>query len=79
MVIHRAYGKFSAHFHTRIDTLEAHTSLGRTAFIVGLTLATATTLNVIGITLEAFVAVAGAGSVAFAALGMRSTWRWFTC
>lgn len=74
MVIHSAYGKLSTHLHTRIDTLEAYTCLGRTTFIVGLTLATASTLDIVGITLEAFVAVAGAGSVPFAALGMRSTW-----
>lgn len=78
MIIHSAYGKLSTHFHTRIHALEAHTCLGRTALIVGLTLATATSLGIIGITLEAFVAVAGASAVAFPALSVRSTRRWFT-
>lgn len=77
MIVHSADGKLSAHFHTRIHALEAHTSLGRTALVVGLTLATATALGIIGIALEALVAVAGTSAVAFAALGVRSTRRWF--
>lgn len=78
MIVHSADGKLSTHFHTRVHALEAHTCLGRTALVVGLTLATASTLGIIGITLEAFVAVAGASAVAFATLGVRSTRRWFT-
>jgi len=77
MFVNCANGVVAADIVARIDTLESRAGLDSGALIVILALSSASSLGIIGITLESFVAVAGSSSISLATLGMWATGRGF--
>lgn len=75
MVVYRTHRIFTAHICAWVNALEAHACLCWAALIIRLTLAPAASLRIVGISLEAVMAVACAGTVAFTALGVWTTGR----
>jgi len=74
MFVDCANGIVSANIVAGIDALESRAGLDGSTVIVILALSSASSLGIVGITLESIVTIASSSSIPFTTLGMRTAW-----